>query len=189
MDAILSHFDAEILASQRLTSRGVLFVPNDDILQGPKYLIRLHQPLRDAEIPWELIDQFFLDGDRKTCREFYRLCNGFSFSWRFNVPGILTEVQPDGDALSTLNVPYDIGTISYRSFPKFSPEEGFLLSKTRLGNEPREICDVINSAGKIVFGEFRKSAEVHGVFNNLTEWLETRVAQALLEMKADGVIR
>lgn len=185
IEVIKSLLPKEIAATQHETTKGLLFWPNDNLRLGPRYLIRLNYPLDVSAVDWNRITPYFNGGHEDTCRAFLGGCNGFSFSWRFSAPGILTHSPYDRQGLSFLNVPYDLGGQSYRSYPQFAPSVGYFVAKIRLGLDNSEICDIVTPDGRIVYGEFRQNTDVLGEFKNIDEWLNERVPQALQEVKVD----
>ncbi len=168
------------------TTKGLLYWPNDNLRRGPKYLIRLHFPLKAEDINWDIVSPFFNGGCEETCRGFFAQCNGFELSSRFAAFGINIGGSYDGlKPLSYLNVPYDLVGQSYGSYPQFAPNAGYFISSIDLGENDREICDIVTPQGNIIYGEFRKNTEVLGEFDNFESWIGTRVPQALANMAED----
>ena len=181
-------FPQELLTSEHQTTLGRLYLANGDLRLGPKFLIRINDPLDPSKIEWEHFRIYLNGGHEEVCRDLFRVCNGMAFSHRFTVPGYLGHNPFDGEGVSFLNVPYCMGTLAYRGYPQFAPSEGYFVSCICLGNDGMEICDIVTPKGDIVFGEFRKNETVLGSFKTLQAWLAARIPQALQEMKADGLI-
>jgi len=185
IELIQSNLPSSIRKTELETTKGLLYLPNDNLRRGPKYLIRLHKPLKEEQINWDLVLPFFNGGHEETCRIFFAQCNGFSVSHRLCAPGILTHDPYDGQGLSFLNVPYDLVGQSYGSYPQFAPNAGYFISDAHIGETDREICDIVTPEGTIVFGEFRKNNELLGKFSSFEEWISNRVQQALEDIEKD----
>jgi len=185
LELIQSRLPESVRKTELETTKGLLYWPNDNLRRGPKYLIRLHFPLKAESINWDIVSPFFNGGCEEICRNFFAQCNGFSFFRNFSAFGINIDGSYDRQGFSHLNVPYDLVGQSYGSYPQFAPNAGYFISSINLGEDDREICDIITPEGNIIYGEFRKNTEVLGAFDSFESWIGTRVPQALADMAED----
>lgn len=181
IEKIVSLLDTEIRQTQVETTKGLLFVPNDDMIRGPSYLIRVNDALETSEVDWGALEMYMGGGNAELIKSFFGQCNGFAFVRHFSAPGILTHDPYDGCGYSNLNIPYDLRGNSHGSYPQFAPTLGYFLSQLSVGKEYRDLCDVITPDGQIIYGYFREDEAILGHFDDFDSWLETRVPQAVKE--------
>lgn len=187
-EQILSLLPSTLLEEAVTTPKGRLLCPNDDLLRGPKFLIRLNDALPESLIDWQMVTPFFNGGNEALCRAFLGQSNGFSIGNQFVAPGILTQNAHDGNLLHSLNVPYDLATLAYGSYPQFAPNAGYFIAASLCELQLVETCDIITPEGQIIAGRFRDGPEVLEQFDDIPSWLNRRVPQALESMAKRGLL-
>ena len=188
IEHILSLLPEHVLATKFETTKGLLFVPNDDMRKGPRYLIKINAPLAPTDIDWSIVSPFFNGGNEDVCRDFFGNCNGFSLGRQFTSWGILTQSPYTGELLDALNVPYDLRGNGYGSYPVHAPNTGYFIGALMINMEETAFTDIVLPDGSIVSGEFRKKPEVIEKFADVSSWIENRVPRALRNMEEMGML-